>query len=162
MKSSPLFFNKKLHTYEERLIEFLLDIGDKKRINPKLARISIYLLFHGSLTQNQLKDMTGFSIGSISSYLSKMEELKIIKTHVIPDTRTMSYSFNGIFKDLISRGLEIFLNSILSAQEFLKHIKEELQELIIKNKKGAKHLDKRIDELLKSFEVYKNIQPVLN
>ncbi|MFW9900134.1 MAG: hypothetical protein ACFFDY_02460, partial [Candidatus Thorarchaeota archaeon] len=47
-------FNDKLRKYEDKIVEFLLDIAKHKHVTPKISTISSYLLIHGKLTQKEL------------------------------------------------------------------------------------------------------------
>ena len=64
---SQNLFSEKLRKYEDKLVKFFVDIGTRKRVNPKMLQISSYLLIHGSLTQKELKELTGLSMGTIST-----------------------------------------------------------------------------------------------
>lgn len=154
-------FNDKLRKYEDMLVEFLLDIAKSKKVIPKISKISSYLLIHGKLTQKELKVLTGFSMGSISTLLSIMTGTGVYKKERIPKTHTYMYVFSGNLEDLTTKGLEIALRSFSSFGIYLKSKKEELKVLIKQNKKGAEHLSQRIDELLEAFEFYKILYQVM-
>ncbi|MFX0140003.1 MAG: MarR family transcriptional regulator [Candidatus Hodarchaeota archaeon] len=155
-------FNDKLRKYEDKIVEFLLDIAKSKRVNPKISAISSYLLIHGKLTQKELKVLTDFSMGSISTFLSVMTGTGVFQKERIPKTHTFTYSFTGELEDLTTKGIEIALSSFSPLEIYLKSKRNELLEYIEQSKKGAEHLLNRIDELLESFEVYKFLFPLLN
>ncbi len=154
-------FNEKFRKYEEKLVAFLLDISQIKRVNPKISIISSYLLIHEKLTQKELKELTGFSMGSISTLLSVMTGTEAFKKERIIHTHTYTYSFSGNLEDLTTKGYEIALSSFSSFERFLKNKKKELNILIEQSKEGAEHLSQRIEELLESFEIYENLFPML-
>ncbi len=154
-------FSDKLRKYENKLVELLLDIAKSKHVNPKISTISSYLLIHEKLTQKELKYLTGFSMGSISTFLSVMTGTGIFQKERIPHTHTFTYSFTGKLEDLTTKGIEIALSSFGPLETYLKNKKEELIKLIGQSKKGAQHLSKRIDELLETFEIYKILFPLI-
>jgi DNA-binding transcriptional regulator GbsR (MarR family) len=154
-------FNDKLRKYENKIVEFLLDIAKSKRVNPKISTISSYLLIHGKLTQKELKKLTEFSIGSISTFLSVMTGTGAFQKERIPHTHTFTYSFTGELEDLSTKGLEIALSSFDPLDIYFKNKKNELKKYIEQSKKGAQHLLNRIDELLETFEIYKYLFPLL-
>ncbi|MFW9999538.1 MAG: MarR family transcriptional regulator [Candidatus Hodarchaeota archaeon] len=154
-------FNDKLRKYEDKLVEFLLDIAQSKRVNPKISTISSYLLIHGKLTQKELKELTKFSIGSISTFLSVMIGTGVFQKERIPRTHTFTYSFTGQLEDLTTKGIEIALSSFSPLDVYLIKKKDELKKFIEQSKKGALHLFNRIDELLETFEIYKFLFPLL-
>ncbi len=154
-------FSDKLRKYEDKLVELLLDIAKSKHVNPKISTISSYLLIHEKLTQKELKELTGFSIGSISTFLSVMTGTGVFQKERIPHTHTFTYSFTGKLEDLTIKGIEIALSSFDPLGTYLKNKKEELIKLIEQSKKGAQHLLKRIDELLETFKIYKILFPLI-
>ncbi|MFX1378424.1 MAG: hypothetical protein ACFFA4_04970 [Promethearchaeota archaeon] len=154
-------FSLKLRKYEDKLVEFLLDIAESKRVNPKISKISSYLLIHGELTQRELKELTGFSMGSISTFLSVMTGTGTYKKERLPGTHTYVYSFSGKLEDLTTMGLELALNSFNRLQSYFKNKKKELNKLLEQSKKGADHLLQRIDELFEVFEIYKVLFPII-
>ncbi|MHA2391702.1 MAG: MarR family transcriptional regulator [Promethearchaeota archaeon] len=157
-------FSFKLRKYENIIVEFLLDIAESKRVNPKISTISSYLLIHGKLTQKELKKLTGFSMGSISTLLSVMIGTGAYKKERIPHTHTYLYSFPGNLEDLTTKGIEIALSSFGSLERYLKNKKKQLNIFKKQSKEGSEHLLQRIDELLETFEAYKVLFPrmVLN
>lgn len=155
-------FDSELRKYEDKLVELLLDIAQQKRVNRKLSTITSYLLIHGGLTQKELKELTGFSMGTISTFLSVMVGAgNFFEKRLIPKTHTFVYSFSGKLGDLSIKGVEIAINSIISMEGFLRTTLLKLKKLDEQGKKGAKLLSERILELLDSFELYKEFFPDL-
>ncbi|MFX1243043.1 MAG: hypothetical protein ACFFA7_17490, partial [Promethearchaeota archaeon] len=100
-------FNEKLRKYEDKLVDLILDIAQSKHVNPKISKLSSYLLIHEKLTQKELKELTDFSMGSISTYLSVMTGTEVYLKERIPKTHTYTYSFLGNLEDLTTMGFEI-------------------------------------------------------
>ena len=154
-------FNDKLRQYEDEIVEFLLDIAKSKHVNPKISTISSYLLIHGKLTQKELKELTQFSMGSISTFLSVMTGTGVFQKERIPHTHTFTYSFIGDLEDLTTKGIEIALSSFRPLDIYLKNKQKELEKFIDQSKKGAQHLSYRIEELLEIFEIYRLLFPLI-
>lgn len=152
-------FDEKLRSYEDNLVEIILDIGETKRSNPKMAAIACYLLIHRKLTQKELKKLTGFSMGTISTYLSVMVGSGNFQKSRIPHTHTFMYSFSGDLESLTTRAIDFAIDNLISLEIYLKNKKETLNKLVEKSVKGAKKLTERIEELLESFKNYKTIFP---
>ncbi|UCC21203.1 MAG: hypothetical protein JSV62_07985 [Promethearchaeota archaeon] len=161
-KTKRHLFNEKLRKYEDKIAEFLLDIASTKRVNPKISTISSYLLIHDKLTQKELKELTGFSMGSISTLLSVMTGTGTFQKERIPQTHTFTYSFPGKLEDLTTKGIEIALTTFGPLETYLKNKKKELKKLAEKSKEGAEHLLQRLDELVDTFEIYKILFPLMN
>ncbi|MFX0028713.1 MAG: hypothetical protein ACFE8B_05860 [Candidatus Hermodarchaeota archaeon] len=158
-KDRKYHYSEKLRKYENKLVEFFVDIGTQKRVNPKMLQISSYLLIHGSLTQKEIKELTGLSMGTISTFLSIMIGMGRFQKERIPKTHTYSYSYSENLEDITLRGIDIMINSLTSLEVYFNTKKKQLKKLIDQNKKGAKHLTHRIDELIEIFEFYKEVFP---
>ncbi|MFX1275849.1 MAG: hypothetical protein ACFFBP_05310 [Promethearchaeota archaeon] len=152
-------FDKKLRPYENKLIEFFTSIGEQKRVNPKYLKMSAYLIIHKKLTQKQLQELTGFSLGTISTFLSVMLGTGYYEKERIHGTHKYTYRYRGDIEDLTTRGMDNALKSLLQSESFLQKKKEELLKLKKEKKKGAAHLAQRIDELCDIFDVYRELFP---
>lgn len=152
-------FDEKLKKYEEKLVSFFTEIGEQKRVNPKFLKMSSYLFVHKKLTQKHLKELTGFSVGTISTFLSVMLGTEFFEKKMIPGTHTYSYRSNVTFEDLTSKGLDTALKSFLPSEIFLKDKKETLKSLTEQDRKGASHLSQRIEEILDIFKFYEELFP---
>jgi len=154
-------FSDKLRKYEDKIVNFIVDIGTRKRVNPKMLQISSYLLIHESLTQKELQELTGFSMGTISTYLSAIVGVGGFQKERIPKTHTFRYLYSGNLEEMATRGIDVMISSLTSMDVYLNGKKKELKKLMEQNKKGAEHLSQRIDELLDIFEFYKQIFPMM-
>ncbi|KKL94828.1 hypothetical protein LCGC14_1860770 [marine sediment metagenome] len=153
-------FDSNLSKYEDKLVDLLLDIAQQKRVNRKLSTIFSYLLIHGELTQKELKKLTRFSMGTISTFLSViMGAGNLIQKRRIPKTHAFVYSFSGELRDLTVKGVELSIKSIISMEGFFRNSILKLYKLGELGSKGAKHLSQRIAELLDSFTFYKKFFP---
>ncbi|MFX1529699.1 MAG: hypothetical protein ACFFBC_01155 [Promethearchaeota archaeon] len=148
-------FSEKLRNYEDKIVDFIVDIGKRKRVNPKMLQISSYLFVHGGLTQKELQELTGFSMGTISTFLSVMIGMGRFQKERIPKTHTFKYSYSGTLEEMTTSGIDIMISSLSSMDVYLNSKKKDLKRLIEQNKKGAEHLSQRIDELLDIFDFYK-------
>ena len=68
-------FQGKMKEYEQLLIEFSMESGRAKSADQKLQRILAYLGIHKKLTQKQFKDLTGYSIATISKKFGTFQSL---------------------------------------------------------------------------------------
>lgn len=152
-------FDEKLLEYEKRLVEIILNISESKRVNPKVGKIACYLLIHEKLTQKEIKELTGFSMGTISTYLSVLVGTGFYLKQRIEGTHTFEYSYSGKLEVLTTQAVELTLSSIGFLENFLKNKMEKLKALVEQSKEGAEHLLIRIEELIDSFEIYKFIYP---
>ncbi len=155
-------FDEKLKKYEEKLVSIFSDVGKQKRDNPKHTKMSSLLLIHENLTQKALKNLTGYSTGSISTYLSVMLGNDKYKKELIPGTHTYSYQYGGKVEDLTTKRLDDALKWIQKSKIFLEKKLKELNELVKQKKEGASLLYQRISEILRSYEFYEDLLPILD
>jgi DNA-binding transcriptional regulator GbsR (MarR family) len=161
VKESEREFDEKLKKYEQLLVKFHEDIGRSKRVNEKFIIIGTYLFLYDKLTQADLVNLTDFSSGTISTYLSVMEGMGFINKQRIPKTHTFKYGITIPINKLLTDRYDSALKSVISLDAFLNKKLEELEPLIQKSKTGAQHLSKRIQQLLNTLEYYKEIYSTL-
>lgn len=141
---------------EKKLIKFMVGLVETSSpLSPKLTEILGYLLLHGHLTQAQLVELTGFSIGTISSNLNQMISLNIVKKELIPKARTYKYIFLGGEGSIESQAGFMKLDIITTAVDFFKQKLDELEKL--RGEKGFELLQERLKALLNYFEWHKTI-----
>ncbi len=145
-------FQGKIKEYEQILIEFVLDSGRAKSIDPNLQLILGYIGIHKNLTQKQLKDLTNLSAGTISKKLREILELGVIRKEKIPKTNKYLYlNAPEKYGDTADATLEEFIK----INEFLKKKIIDIEKN--KDKKGAEFLSERIQSLTETFETVQNI-----
>jgi len=145
-------FEGKIKDYEDLLIQFVMDSGKAKSVDPNVQLILGYIGIHKKLTQKQLKDLTKLSTGTISKKLRDILALGIIKKEKIPKTNEYLYvNAPESYQDTADATLE----DITKINEILKQKVIEIEKY--KNKKGAEFLSERIKNLIATFETVRNI-----
>ncbi|MFX1417768.1 MAG: hypothetical protein ACFE9N_02480 [Promethearchaeota archaeon] len=145
-------FEGKIKEYEQILIDFVLDSGRAKSVDPNLQLVLGYIGIHKRLTQKQLKDLTGLSTGTISKKLRDILALGVAKKERISKTNEYLYiNTPETYGDIADTTFEDFRK----INEFLERKIIELEKL--KDKKGAEFLAKRLKGLIKTFETVQNI-----
>jgi DNA-binding transcriptional regulator GbsR (MarR family) len=145
-------FQGKIKEFEQILIDFVLESGRAKSVDPNLQLILGYIGIHKKLTQKQLKDLTKLSTGTISKKLRDILALRIIKKQKIPKTNEYLYiNTPEAYGDTADTTLEDFKE----INEYLKNKIIEIEKY--KEKKGAEFLSERIRSLTKTFETVQNI-----
>ncbi len=138
-------FNQKFRNIEKKVLDYALEIG-QRRSSEKITMINFYLFMYESLTQKELKNLTNFSMGTISTHLNAMISLGLIEKKLISGTHKYTYSFILKPKTFASSGIDIALNAKSEAEQFFQGIKARLEDL--KDKKGAEFLMNRIEEFI--------------
>jgi len=150
LKSKSHIYEGKVRVYEKRLIEILVDAGKIKGQNAVFGSIIGYLLLHRSLTQAQLKELTGFSKGAISQSLKILSSTPAIKKEPIEGTREYLYTFGVNMADIASNIGSYKSESNEIAIKFLQSKVQELDKY--KDKSGHDILSKRVTEMINFFE----------
>jgi len=140
---------------EKELIKIIVDMGSNSPLSPKLTEILGYLLLHGELTQAQLKELTGFSIGTISSNLNQMISLNIVRKQLIPKTRTYKYIFLGGKGSIEMQASFMKIETVSASINFFQQKLNELMKL--ENEEGYELLLERIKSMLNFFQWHKKV-----
>jgi len=150
LKSKSHVFEGKVRVYEKRIIEILIDAGKVKGQNAVFGSIIGYLLLHGSLTQTQLKELTGFSKGAISQTLKILSSTPAIRKEPLDGVRENIYTFGATMSDIASNIGSYKSESNELAIKFLLSKAQDLENY--KDKNGYKVLSKRVSDMINFFE----------
>ena len=82
-------FSEPIREIELAIVAFFAEVGVWNGRFPKLSSIYAYFLFHQTLTQKQIRQLTGYSKGSVSLYVNQMEEQGLITKKFIEGTSTI-------------------------------------------------------------------------
>jgi len=150
IKNKSHIYEGKIRDYEKRLIEILIEAGKTKGQNAVFGSIIGYLLLHGSLTQTQLKELTGFSKGAISQTLKILSRTPAIKKESMEGVRENVYTFGATMADIASNIGSYKTESNELAIKFLESKTQELKKY--KDKIGHDILSKRISDMINFFD----------
>jgi len=150
LKSKSHIYEGKVRVYEKRLIEILVDAGKVKGQNAVFGSIIGYLLLHESLTQTQLKELTGFSKGAISQSLKLLSSAPAIKKEPMEGTREYIYGLGVNMADIANNIGSYKSESNKLAIKFFQSQVQELDKY--KDKSGYEILSKRVTEMINFFE----------
>jgi len=150
LKNKSHIYEGKVRVYEKRVIDILVEAGKIKGQNAVFGSIIGYLLLHGSLTQSQLRELTGFSKGAISQTLKILSSTPAIKKEPLEGTREYIYTFGANMADVASNIGSYKSESNELAITFLKRKVQELEKN--KDKSGYEILSKRVMQMINFFE----------
>ncbi|TFG03528.1 MAG: MarR family transcriptional regulator [Promethearchaeota archaeon] len=155
-------FKGRIREFENELVSISLEIGKRRGQTPIITKILLYLYIHNRLTQKQLKELTGYSIGTISTHLNAMLSMNFIDKKLIPGTHKYTYSLKiDIGYDRPSL-VEMSLDYINQAKKFLKKKRIELNEIPQLKADKFRPILKRFDELEQVIEIYVELFRVLS
>lgn len=144
--------NLKINKFEKQLIDFFREFGISRGQSPKIATIIAYLSIYESLTQQELRELTNFSLGSISTNLNYMLSMELIGKKMIKGKRKQIFSYY-ILEMIKSFHNLYFKKTILIRSEQMSKFIEFLQ---LKGMELKDHLEhKNARELIENLEEVK-------
>lgn len=150
--SEVRLLSKQSKEIEREIVTFYKTVGKMVNLNPRATAIFAYLKIYDALSQEQLQNLTGFSLGSISAILQSFLQAEIISRMMIPKTHKnlyrikperVKFDYNPPIQ--IIEGLERLDSYIVEKQT-------ELQELQSKYPIEAKFLHVRLNSLRNYIE----------
>ncbi|MFX1289255.1 MAG: MarR family transcriptional regulator, partial [Promethearchaeota archaeon] len=150
-------FRGKIKDYEKTLIKFFIDIGKHKDTPAKIQEILGYLIIHDKLSQSNLKELTGYSSGTISATLGKLVELGVVQKERIASSNMYLYSMIGDLPKIFETSSEVSIEQFTIISKFMENKLKELEEY--KSKEGYKNLHTQINVLLDGFKKVMKVAP---
>ena len=150
-------FRGKIKDYEKTLIKFFIDIGKNKDTPAKVQEILGYLIIHNKLSQSNLKELTGYSTGTISTTLGNLIELGVVKKDRIAMSNMYLYSMIGDLPKIFERSSDVSIEQFTLISKFVENKLGELEEF--KGKDGYNNLHTQINVLLDGYKKVMKIAP---
>ncbi len=128
-------FDNEIHLIEKDILKFLMSyslfIGQKTTF----ITIKIYFITRKSLTQEKMRELTGFSRGTISQEIRKLISLDLIEKTGVSNTGEITYTmknpiiaFIHSFRDL-SNDISKFAKKINAIKEDIERDKVSIEKL---------------------------------
>jgi len=155
MSTQDHIFEGRIRDYEKELIKFYNDVGKIRGQNPKFSTMLGYMMIHGSLTQKELKELTGFSLATVSNTLNAMILMKNAIKKRIKGTNGFKYTFDlsQITVRSTSNKIEEFEKQI----NFYKLMVSKLKQEEYKDKEGQSMLLERLTQMLNFLSTWKEL-----
>ncbi|PVX26159.1 MAG: hypothetical protein CW691_02230 [Candidatus Bathyarchaeum sp.] len=154
---------QKLREIENKIADTITSLSTLKGRTKKHARITALLYIYKKTTQKQLREITGYSLGTISNNLQSLEKLGIIRKTTDPQTREYIYELEGSISQPGSRSLTNIYEYFAQQKQFLKKIKTKLDKPDMSNKKGYKSITEFVNQMEMMFPAIENsMQTILN
>ena len=154
--SKPHNIEEKLRTIEKRLIDILKNFGYLKGRSSKTSEIAAYLYVHQEVTQKILRELTGYSLGTISTALRALEKRGHAHRHRDPDTREYHYELNGTLLQITSRSVPDVQRYFSQMREFFGGIEAKLSRPHIPEKRGYENIRQFLDEMNDVIPAYEH------
>lgn len=155
MLTQDHIFEGRIRDYEKELIEFYKDVGKVRGQNPKFSTMLGYMMIHGSLTQKQLKELTGFSLATVSNTLNAMILMKLATKRRIKGTNAFKYivDLSQIAVRSTSNKIEEFEKQV----KFYKMMVSKLKQKEYRDKEGQSMLLERLSQMLNFVSTWKEL-----
>ena len=142
---------QKLDEIENKLVQILKNMGQIKGRSDKTTTIATYVTIRKEVTQKTLRDLTGYSLGTVSSSLQTLEKMGLIKKIKNPQSRELTYIQDEKYTNPQSKSMANVIEYLSELQKFLKKIDKKLDQPKTKNKKGCQEIKSFISEMNKLF-----------
>jgi len=155
--SKPPLIEEKFRTIEKKLVGILTNLGDLKGRSSKTSEITAYIYVRQEVTQKLLRELTGYSLGTISTALQRLENLGVVRKHPDPNTRQYHYKLDGTPSQIQSRSMMAFHGYFSQIKEFLQGIEAKLSRPPLSKKRGYKNIRQFLDEMNVLIPAYEHL-----
>jgi DNA-binding transcriptional regulator GbsR (MarR family) len=147
---------QKLGEIENKLVNIITNLSFLKGRQPKISKIIALTYLHRKTTQKQLRELTGYSLGTISNSLQSLEKMGIIRKTQDPQTREYNYELEGTIAQPGSRSVTNIFEYFTQQKQFLKKIKTKLAQPHLSNKKGYEQVSEFVNKMEDIFPAIEN------
>lgn len=141
-----------LKKIERDIVTFYKTIGKMIDLNPRRTEIFAYLKIYDALTQEQLKKLTGFSLGTISTTLQLFLQTDIISRQFVPGTHKNIYMMKPEKVEFVYTPTSLIIDDFEKLDSYIVDKQTELQKLQQKYPIEAQFLYLRLNSLRNYIE----------
>lgn len=143
---------QKLREIESELVQIITSMGYLKGRSNKIAEIAAYITIRKEVTQRLIRELTGYSLGSVSSTLQFLEKIGLVKKQKDPKSREYLYVYDQSYTEPQSRSLENVFEYFDQLERFLAGIEERLNQPGFKEKRGYYSIKSFVENMKALFE----------
>lgn len=132
---------------EREIVAFYKTVGKMVNLNSRMTEIFAYLKIYDALSQEQLKQRTGFSLGTISATLQSFLQAGIISRKMIPKTHKSLYSIRPERVNFVYTPSSQIIEDLEILDSFIVEKQTEVQKLQSKHPIEIKFLHMRLNSL---------------
>lgn len=138
---------QKLKEIDHKIVGIITNLSFLKGRQPKISKIIALIYLHRKTTQKQLREFTGYSLGTISNSLQFLEKMGIVHKTQDPQTREYNYELEGTIAQPGSRSVTNIYEYFAQQKQFLKKIEAKLAQSHLSNKKGYKEVSELVTKM---------------
>ena len=143
---------QKMRGIENHLGEIITSMGQLKGRSAKMARLAAYITIRGEVTQKLLREITGYSLGTVSSSLQILEKMGFVSKYKDSNSREYLYRYEESYAQSQSRSIMNVLEYFGELDEFLKHMAGKLDKHHLKEKEGYENIREFIENMRRLFQ----------
>ena len=144
---------QKLRDIENHLVEIITSMGQLKGRSDKMAKLAAYITIHGEVTQKFLREITGYSLGTVSSSLQILEKMGFVRIYKDSNSREYLYRYEESYTQSQSKSMMNVLEYLRELDEFLSQMEAKLDKPRLKGKEGYKDVKEFIENMRRLFSV---------
>jgi DNA-binding transcriptional regulator GbsR (MarR family) len=145
--------SKQSKEIEREIVAFYMTVGKMVNLNPRATEIFAYLRIYDALSQEQLKKLTGYSLGTISATLQSFLQLDIISRRIIQGTHKNLYIMKPERVKFVYTPSSQILDRLERLDSYIMKKQAELQETRSKHPTEIEFLYRRLNSLRNYIEV---------
>jgi DNA-binding transcriptional regulator GbsR (MarR family) len=158
MKSNQKAFSEeRLRLVEQRLVEIIANFGYLKGRSAKTSVVMAYTYIRQEVTQQLLRELTGYSLGTVSAVLQDLEKLGVVNKHSSQNARGYVYRLAGTPSQVMSQSMADFQGYLSEISGFLEEVEAKLSKPSLSKKQGYSQLRRFLDEMNVLIPAYQQV-----
>ncbi|MDH4215155.1 MAG: hypothetical protein OEV85_14670 [Candidatus Thorarchaeota archaeon] len=137
---------------EREIVTFYKTVGKMVNLNSRATEIFAYLKIYDGLSQEQLRHLTGFSLGTVSAILQAFLQADIVSRRMIPRTHKNLYSIKPERVNFVYTPSTQILDDLEKLDLYIVERQTEYQKLQSKYPIETKFLQMRLNSLRNYIE----------
>ncbi len=148
-------YDEHVRKIEKEIIEYLVNSPIYSTRNEITSKILIYIILRKEISQNLLKNLTGYSSGKISEELNRLVDSGMIIRKKLPGIRKKVYTFETV-EQISTARIKNVITGMINWEDKLDNIKNEMiaKRSKLVNMNGYDNIMKIIDFYLPAIKVY--------
>lgn len=158
MKSSKKALGEEqLGAIERRLVEIIANFGYLKGRSAKASEVTAYIYIRQEVTQQLLRELTEYSLGTVSAVLQDLEKLGVVNKHSSQNARGYVYRLAGTPSQVMSQSMADFQGYLSEISGFLEEVEAKLSKPSLSKKQGYSQLRRFLDEMNVLIPAYQQV-----
>jgi DNA-binding transcriptional regulator GbsR (MarR family) len=145
--------SKQSKEIEREIVTFYKTVGKMVNLNPRATEIFAYLRIYDALSQEQIKKLTGFSLGTISTTLKSFLRSDIVSRRMIQGTHKNLYMIKPERVNFVYTPSAQILDDLERLDSYIVEKQFELRELQSKYPTEIEFLHRRLNSIRNYIEV---------